>query len=305
MHGHCENTQPREPGDGAEWAAMQVYAISDVHADFRDNLRQIEQLSRHSYAADALIVAGDVSHEREVLRRTFAIFLERFREVFFVPGNHELWIREGQHPSSVEKFQEVIRLCDSLGVHTEAQVIGSGEEQVCVVPLFSWYTRPGEGSDSLYRERPIQEPAESVWADDYLVKWPKTGGFRPIQYFLDLNAERVNAASRHGNCISFSHFLPRQDLMFAAPGELRHAAPDPGRAVFNFSSVAGSTLIDEQIRQLGSRLHVYGHQHRNRRRLYDGVWYVPNCLGYPQERRDRVIQDPGEILQSVWPEALA
>jgi len=59
--------------------------------------------------------------------------------------------------------------------------------------------------------------------------------------------------------------------------------------------------LDEQIRKLGSRLHVYGHQHRNRRRLYDGVWYVSNCLGYPEERRGRVIQDPGEILQSVWP----
>jgi len=300
MHGHCENTKGPEPRDGAEWAAMQVYAISDVHADFRDNLWQLEQLPRHSYGADALIVAGDVSHEPEVLRRTLHIFLERFRDVFFVPGNHELWIREGQHASSVEKFQEILRLCESLGVHTEPEVIGSGEGRVCVVPLFSWYTRPGEGSDSLYRERPIQEPAESVWADDYLVKWPKTAGFRAVQYFLDLNAERVSAEYPVGNRISFSHFLPRQDLMFAAPGELRYAAPDPGRAFFNFSAVAGSTRIDEQVRQLGSRVHVYGHQHRNRRRLYDGVWYVSNCLGYPEERRGRVIQDPGEILQSVW-----
>lgn len=280
---------------------MQVYAISDLHADFRDNLWQLEQLPRHSYSADALIIAGDVSHEPEVLRRTFHLFLERFREVFFVPGNHELWIREGQHASSVEKFHEVLRMCDSLGVHTGPEVIGSGEDRVCIVPLFSWYTRPGEGSDSLYRERPIQEPAESVWADDYLVKWPRTGAFRPVSYFLNLNAGRVSADYPVASRISFSHFLPRQDLMFAAPGELSYAVPDPARSLFNFSSVAGSALIDEQIRILGSRVHVYGHQHRNRRRLYDGIWYVSNCLGYPEERRGKEIQDPGEILEVVWP----
>jgi predicted phosphodiesterase len=279
---------------------MQVYAISDVHADFRDNLGQLEQLSRHSYRADALIVAGDVSHEPEVLRRTFHIFLERFRQVFFVPGNHELWIRGGGSSDSIHKFETILRLCESLGVRTGPEVIGSGDDRVCVVPLFSWYTKPGEGSDSLYRERPIQQPAESVWADDYLVKWPRADDFRPLQYFLQLNAPRVSA-EYPAERISFSHFLPRQDLMFPAPGETPYTAPDPARALFNFSTVAGSTLIDQQIRELGSRVHVYGHQHRNRRRLYDGVWYVSNCLGYPEERRGRVIQDPGEILQSVWP----
>ena len=279
---------------------MQVYAISDVHADFRDNLWQLEQLSRRSYLSDALIVAGDVSHEPEVLRRTFHIFLERFRYVFFVPGNHELWIRDGEHADSVQKFEDVLRLCESLGVRTGPDVIGAGDHRVCVVPLFSWYTRPGEGNDSLYRERPIQEPSESVWADDYLVKWPRIEGFRPLQYFLDLNARRVSAPYPVSR-ISFSHFLPRQDLMFAAPGEAIYAAPDPARGLFNFSTVAGSTLIDRQVRQLGSRVHIYGHQHRNRRRCHDGVWYVSNCLGYPEERRGRVIQDPGEILQRVWP----
>jgi predicted phosphodiesterase len=279
---------------------MQVYAISDVHADFRDNLWQLEQLSRRSYLSDALMVAGDVSHELEVLRRTFHIFLERFRYVFFVPGNHELWIRDLEHADSVQKFEDVLRLCESLGVRTGPEVIGAGDARVCVVPLFSWYTRPGEGPDSLYRERPIQEPPESVWADDYLVKWPRIEGFRPLQYFLDLNARRVSAHHPVSR-VSFSHFLPRQDLMFAAPGEVNYAAADPARGLFNFSTVAGSTLIEQQVRQLGSRVHVYGHQHRNRRRCYDGVWYVSNCLGYPEERRGRVIQDPGEILQRVWP----
>jgi predicted phosphodiesterase len=280
---------------------MRVFAISDVHADFRDNLQQLAQLSTQSYRDDALIVAGDVSHDLAVLRQTLGIFLERFRHVFFVPGNHELWIRADEHRNSVEKFRDVLRLCESLGVHTGPEVIGLGQERVRIVPLFSWYARPGEGGDSLYRERGTEEAGESVWADDYLVKWPESESFRPVQFFLEMNGPRVSA--EHAvSTISFSHFLPRQDLMFAVAGEAPQPGPDPPRGVFNFSSVAGSTLIEQQIRRLGSRVHVYGHQHRNRCRCYDGIWYISNCLGYPEERRGQRFPSAAAVLKVVWPE---
>jgi hypothetical protein len=254
----------------------------------------------HTLSADALIVAGDVSHDLEVLRRTLHSFKDRFGHVFFVPGNHELWIREGEHSHSVHKFQDVLRLCESLGVCTGPEVIGFGADRVCVVPLFSWYSRPADGSDSLYRPRPVEEPAESMWADDYLVKWPSTDGLRPVPYFLNLNAGRVNARYAVSR-ISFSHFLPRQDLMFAVAGEDPQPGPDPPRVAFNFSAVAGSTSIEQQIRQLGSQVHVYGHQHRNRSRCHDGIRYVSNCLGYPDERRGRPIQVPRRFWKRSGP----
>ena len=47
--------------------------------------------------------------------------------------------------------------------------------------------------------------------------------------------------------------------------------------------VLGSTGIDRQLRQLGATLHVYGHSHINRRVAIDGVTYVNNAFGYPQE----------------------
>src|SRR5262249_33190939 len=86
--------------------------------------------------------------------------------------------------------------------------------------------------------------------------------------------------------ISFSHFLPRTDLMF--PPQTRgggHPAFWPARAGFNFSRVAGTWALDQQIRELGSRVHAYGHKHRNKSVLIDGVVYVSHCLGYPHERK--------------------
>ncbi|MEP7243753.1 MAG: metallophosphoesterase family protein [Gammaproteobacteria bacterium] len=286
---------------------MRVFAISDVHTDFRENMQRVAALSAQAYRDDALILAGDVSHDLTLLRKTLALFLHRFRHVFFVPGNHELWIRQGEHEHSVQKFYDILRLCESLGVHTSPQCIGREPQRVCVVPLFSWYTRPEEGTDSLFRDRVVAESAVSLWTDDYLVKWPTpvkgpggAGGFSPTRFFLDMNAARVSAA-HDADIVSFSHFLPRAELMFASPGEPTRPPPDRHEKQFNFSRVAGSTLIEEQIRRLGSQVHVYGHQHRNRCRYYEGIWYVSNCLGYREEQERRGLQGAAAPLIRVWP----
>jgi predicted phosphodiesterase len=271
---------------------VRVFAISDVHTDYPENLQLLAEVAR--YPHDVLILAGDVSDKLSVLRQTFCLLLERFRCVFFVPGNHELWVRKGEYPDSLQKFHEILGLCASLGVHTQPQCMGG----VCIVPLFSWYTRPEEGSDSLFRERPLEEPGTTLWTDDYLIKWPE--GFRPARFFRDLNEPRVSAAYEASR-ISFSHFMPRSDLMFTTAEEPQPLQPDPHARHFNFSRVAGSTLIEEQIRKLDSRVHVYGHQHRNRCRCYQGIWYVSNCLGYRDERDRRSVLNPQTLVRTVWP----
>jgi predicted phosphodiesterase len=43
--------------------------------------------------------------------------------------------------------------------------------------------------------------------------------------------------------------------------------------------------LDTQLRQLGSTLHIYGHSHVNRRIDIDGITYINNAFGYPQETR--------------------
>ena len=271
---------------------MRVFAISDVHTDYRDNLELLSGVAR--YPLDALILAGDVSDRPGILRQTFCMLLERFRYVFFVPGNHEMWIRRGEYEDSLQKFHGILELCASLGVRTQPECVGG----VWIVPLFSWYTRPEEGNDSLFRDRPLDERATTVWTDDYLVKWPP--GFRPAQFFRDMNEARVCAAY-DASRISFSHFMPRSDLMFAMADEPPPLQPDPHARHFNFSRVAGSTLIEEQIRKLDSQVHVYGHQHRNRCRRYEGIWYVSNCLGYREERDRGSVLNPRTIVRPVWP----
>jgi hypothetical protein len=84
-----------------------------------------------------------------------------------------------------------------------------------------------------------------------------------------------NITSYDGPVISFSHFLPRPELL-------------PPRRNLRFKGlpkVAGCTSIDGQIRRLNSKLHVFGHSHINYDCVIEGVRYVQNALAYPNEHR--------------------
>jgi predicted phosphodiesterase len=44
-------------------------------------------------------------------------------------------------------------------------------------------------------------------------------------------------------------------------------------------------LIEEQIRRVGSNIHIYGHSHVNCHVTIDGTLYINNAFGYPYETR--------------------
>jgi hypothetical protein len=74
---------------------MRVFAVSDVHTDYKQNLEWLEGLCGTSeYRQDVILLAGDVSDSLETLERTFQLLVGAFKAVFFVPGNHELWCRK-------------------------------------------------------------------------------------------------------------------------------------------------------------------------------------------------------------------
>jgi Icc-related predicted phosphoesterase len=245
---------------------MRIYAISDLHTDFRENRAALEHAGLAGHRDDALIVAGDVADSEAVLRDTLEWLAGRFAEVFFVPGNHELWVR-GETRDSMEKFQAVLRLCDQVGVRTEPARVGGA----WVVPLFSWYHKDfdvsGEG---------VEEELEA-WSDRYFCKWPAGIG-RIDEAFLRMNEPRVHPYD--APVVTFSHFVPRPELV-------------PSVRYLRFKGlplVAGSTELDAQIRRIRPRVHVFGHTHIPADRMINGVRYVQNYF-----RRDA-----SSPLMLVW-----
>lgn len=263
---------------------MRVFAWSDLHADYARNRALIAAAAERGHEEDALLVAGDVSDSLDRLARTLEQLRARFAELFFVPGNHEAWLRGGGFADSQAKLDRIEALCGELGVRTRPARLGDGAGAVWIVPLASWYQKPEHGPDSLYVPKPGEDPTQSMWADDVLVRWPDADAGAAARRLLDGNEEHLGRAY-DAPVVSFSHFLPRREVMFRAPGDpggTGQRQPDR-HPEFNFSRVAGSLVIDRQLRALGSSVHVYGHQHRNRDRVVEGVRYVSHCLGYPGE----------------------
>jgi hypothetical protein len=232
---------------------MRVFATSDLHTDYKENLLWLARLSDLAYRDDTLIVAGDISDRLEIIRETLLLLRSKFRHVLFTPGNHELWVRNAAF-NSIDKLHQVLGLCEEIDVATKPLRL----KDLWIVPLFSWY-------DGVY------DPEMNAWADFHLCKWPDY--VQPLpDYFLRLNEPHLK--SYDGQVITFSHFIPRAELL-PPPEYLR---------ISWLGHVSICAALDDQIRRLKSTVHICGHTHTTFDRVIDDVRYVQNAVRYPKER---------------------
>jgi predicted phosphodiesterase len=239
---------------------MRVFAVSDVHIDYDVNAKWIANLSIAEYQDDVLILAGDVTDTRPLFNWCLSTLAKRFKKVLFVPGNHDLWvIREDREMNSLQKFDDVCAVVESSGASMQA----FHERGVSIIPLLAWYDYSfGEPSEEL----------KSVWMDYHACRWPLGFTEKDVAvYFAALNNEQVSQAG--DKIITFSHFLPRIDLM---PGFI----PTVKKVLY---PILGSVQLECQLRKLNPNIHVYGHSHVNRHVEIDGVSYINNAFGYPSE----------------------
>jgi predicted phosphodiesterase len=242
---------------------MRVFALSDIHVDYTENMQWLLRLEKFDYQDDILILAGDVTDKLELLQEVFDSLCAKFKEVLFVPGNHELWVLDDDEVNcSVEKFHAVTRLCENQGVRTGL----FQAEGVSFVPLLSWYDFSfGEPDRHLRR----------AWRDFRACQWPShlEDSAAVCNFFLEKNLPLLN--TRDETVISYSHFLPRIDVM---PSRI----PQERRLVY---PVLGSALLGEQLLQLKPDIHVYGHSHVNQSVELDNIRFVNNAFAYPSEER--------------------
>jgi predicted phosphodiesterase len=235
---------------------VRVFATSDLHLDYEENARWLSSISTAEYRNDLLILAGDISDSFELLAWCLRSLAVRFRRVLYVPGNHDLWvIRDKHRHTSLQKFQEICALAGDCDVSTEPFHIG----RLSIVPLLAWYDysfcSPTKGLDE-------------VWMDYRACVWPSNLDAHEItKYFIRRNEQALK--TRNHSIISFSHFVPRIDLLTW------------GRRLFY--PVMGTALLEQQIRCLGPSIHIYGHSHINQHRAIGGISYINNAFGYPSE----------------------
>lgn len=242
---------------------MRVFALSDIHVDYGVNARWVESLSTADYTQDLLILAGDVTDKLESLEWCLGTLAARFRQVLFVPGNHDLWVTRDAG-NSLEKLEKVTAAAASAGA-SMTPVHGEG---ISIYPLLGWYD---------YSFGPPSRRLKALWMDYRACRWPP--GFddpRVASHLAALNEAHLppSAAPAPGHkVITFSHFVPRGDIV-----------PASRRLGNLLLPILGSEQLDRQLRRCGSTLHVFGHTHINRQVQIDGITYINNAFGYPNEQ---------------------
>ncbi len=239
--------------------------------------------------------------------------------------------------TSMDKLSQVYQTCHELGVYTQTclNVGGTSERPhtLWLVPLESWY----DGSLSIMEcEDLCHDFGKWPWVDFLKCQWP---GFPSLQapnskipqglshYFASLNEpllkqlsdwikkkkkNNYNHDTQSGKAVlTISHFLPNQQCLpdwkdvdspvFRRDLWLHHGG---GGISAKFAKVAGTNLLDQQIRSLDvpsstRRLHIFGHSHRPKDFEWKGIRYIHNPLGKPREREIHMVS-PQVDFQEVW-----
>ncbi len=236
---------------------MRIFTISDIHGDYDVNLKKVEAISAVEYKNDVLLVPGDLSHKLSLSIAILKLLKARFSRVFFVPGNHDVWLDRGDFEDSLKKFEHLLNVVHDHGIETGPCRLGT----VVLLPIFSWYD---------YSFAMPEASHKMVWSDLVRCKWPLELESLTT-HFLGMN--RSLPVHEGDTVITYSHFVPRIDIL--SPRLVNH--------IPHIIPFLGSESIDRQIREFQSQIHIFGHLHYNLNVKKDGVLYINNALGYPHE----------------------
>ena len=252
---------------------MKLYAISDLHLDYKINYEALTTLP--SFPEDWLILAGDICCTTSHLRFALANLTKRFAQLLWVPGNHELWSGiAGIVERGEEKYQQLVSVCREFGVYTPEDSyplwVGEGGTHI-LVPLFILYD---------YSFRPPYVPLENAvaWAGE-------TGIICTDEYYIDpkpytstadwcfarceYSEQRLLETSKNIPLILINHYPLREDLLTLSK-------------IPRFSLWCGTRRTENWHRRFSASVVVSGHLHWRTTNYRDGVRFEEVSLGYPK-----------------------
>jgi len=270
---------------------MKLLAVSDVHLGHAANRQAFARIS--SRPEDWLILAGDVAERYADLEFAFATVVPRFRQVLWVPGNHELWTR----PSGDEtergqaRYERLVALCRSYGVLTPEDpypVVAFRDGAIRIVPLFLLYDysfRP----DHIPIERAVEWARESgiVCTDELLLHAdPFPGRAEWCHARCDSSEARLQQCQDGVPAIFINHFPLRQDLVQLP-------------RIPRFSIWCGTRRTEDWHVRFNASVVVSGHLHIRSTKYRDGVRFEEVSFGYPRQHPD--VETIDGFVREVWP----
>lgn len=265
---------------------MKIGAISDIHLDVNEGYPVIEAICDRIRAEklDCLLVAGDISNSCQ----TSMISLDRLSEeagipVWFVPGNHDMWDKEGEFGDARKIYEKYASRRDCLcGKITELN------EEWVVVGNIGWYDYSFGASDYSEEEFQKKEHNGRVWQDSIMVKWHQSDKEFHKKILQDL--EEKMKACKGKKIIVVTH-------MVGVP-EFKVPSDRPDWDYFN--AFLGSKEYGELFEKYKVAYSIMGHVHYRKALIKNGVDYRCVCLNYHTEwQSGELATEVGDAMQVI------
>ena len=255
---------------------MKLYALADLHLNHARNRATLEALPAHP--DDWLILAGDLGEKTDHLHWCFRLLRDRWAQLIWVPGNHELWTPPSEGSDGlrgVERYQDFVSVCHSYGVLTpeDPYVPWPGDESLRICPLFLLYD---------YSFAPEgMTPAEAVaWAAESRIRAADEVYLHPDPYptrqawceaRVATTAKRLEATP--GRKVLINHWPLRRDLTRIP-------------AVPRYVPWCGTRATEDWHVRFDAEVVVTGHLHVRATDYRDGVRFEEVSLGYPRHWKE-------------------
>jgi 3',5'-cyclic AMP phosphodiesterase CpdA len=270
---------------------LKLYAISDLHVGYPLNRAALEAIPPHP--EDWLILCGDIGETVEHLEFVIRVLGARFRQLLWVPGNHELWTIEDE-PDRLRgeaKYQRLVALCRDHGVLTpedpyvEWPAPGSPYR---LAPLFLLY-------DYSFGPRGATPEQALAWALEAGLQCADEHLLHPDPYptrqawchaRIARTEPRLEEAARSHRLVLINHFPLRRDIAVLP-------------RIPRFSIWCGTERTHDWHKRFRAEVVVSGHLHIRSTSWIDGVRFEEVSLGYPRQWRSE--RGPAHYLREILP----
>ena len=254
---------------------MRLWALSDLHLSHPLNRRAFDAFPPHR--DDWLILAGDVVDGCNRLEWCFEALSRKYRQVIWVPGNHELW-STGKETDGVRGealYARQVAIARNHGVITPEDpypVFSHSSGEILIAPLFLLYD---------YSFRPGTVGADAV------VEWARSAGnMCADEYFLRPDPFPNRASWCAARCAAAEERLARCPI--GLPKVLVNHYPLEERLAVlprapRFTPWCGTRRTRGWHRRFNACAVVYGHLHIRGTYWIDGVPFQEVSLGYPTQ----------------------
>lgn len=274
---------------------MLIASVSDIHTDFAENRDAVVKLAAeiHGRRADAVIVAGDVSHKNDRISRALRAFKEVAGIIAYVPGNHDLWF---DVPSARTRLDldtwhryrvELKELAEAAGAHyLPAAPLILGD--LAVVGSCGWYdyslAPPWLRSPENQEMLAAKQFGGVMWSDARFIAFRNGEGelmgdpevARAMERELKAQLESVCDRSDVRQIVVATHHQPFYEVV-----ERRGTLPWE-----YFNAFMGSTGLGDVIKSSSKvKTAVYGHTHFVGEHEVGAIRVYGTPLGYPRERK--------------------